>query len=142
MIYHLIQSGLGTPGSRHSAYLALAGGLLRWPGHPGEVHPVWEHFLPHVIDRLCELTEDDQHRSGETVSSTVARIRSGQPVQGFTSLRTILDPGNPDVEYHLRQVREYARELEELQGYERESETPDDWDHTTASPDYSRDEAG
>lgn len=144
MMYHLIQAGIGTEGIRHQAYLALAGGLLRWSGHPNQPHEVWEHFLPQTIDWLCQLTDDDQSRSRECVDSTITAIREGKNVQGFPTLRQLL---GDDQEPHLRRVIEISRQLELLQGYEwAPDESPDpkaqvsDWVAETL--DYSSDETG
>lgn len=130
MMYHLIEAGIGHEGSRHSAYLALAGGLLRWPGHPGQPHTVWEHFLPQTIDWLCELTDDDQRRSREVVTSTLEAIRAGKNVQGFPTLREVL---GEDADPHIKRVIEISRQLELLQGYEW---TPEESSGQTSDPDW------
>ncbi len=144
MMYHLICAGIGTEGIRHQAYLALAGGLLRWSGHPGQPHEVWEHFLPQTIDWLCQLTEDDQARSREVVDSTIAAIQAGKNVQGFPTLRQLL---GEEQDPHIKRVIEVSRQLELLQGYEwTPEENPDpssgDSDWVAETMDYSSSESG
>lgn len=116
-LYHLIEAGIGEEGVRHAAYLALAGGLLRWSGHPNAVHPVWDHFIEFTLNALRDLTEDREDRAAEVVSSTRDRLLAGKEVQGFTTLRELLDD-----DYHVTEAQKAFRALELLQGYEYERE--------------------
>lgn len=88
-------------GSRHEAYLALAGGLLRY----GEtVHPFWEKNLPLLIQVIAAVTHDEDGAStriGEVVPTTIRRLReeregSGAYVIGFGKLAEII--GNEHAE--------------------------------------------
>lgn len=101
-------------GSRHDAYLALAGGLLRF----GEsVHPYWERNLPVLIEALAEVTHDDDDgrtRVAETMATTLTRIREGDQAVGFPRLGEIIGVD------HAEAARRMAREVETLSGF-----TPD-----------------
>lgn len=112
--------GLGTvlidswpqQGSRHEAYLALAGGLLRRPD--GGIHPYWERNLPILIHALASATLDDDgpdSRESETMNSTLSRIRTGELVVGFGKLSELLG------EETVKQVRVLIREVESAAGY-------------------------
>lgn len=99
-------------GSRHEAYLALAGGTLR--NTDGGVHPYWERNLPVLISALAEATNDDDgadSRVSEVMHTTLKRIRSGELVQGFGKLGEIL---GTDV---VKQARVLLRETESAAGY-------------------------
>lgn len=98
-------------GSRHDAYLALAGGLLRFGD---DVHPFWEQNLPVLIDALAQVTNDDDAstRVSETMGSTLKKLRAGDKVQGFPSLAEII--GND----HAEAARRAAREVEQLAGFD------------------------
>lgn len=115
--------GLGTvlidrwpeEGSRHEAYLALAGGLLRY----GQgVHPYWERNLPILIGALADATNDDdgpETRVAETMDTTLRRLRAGQEATGFGALTEMIG------EEHVRQIRLMAREVESLAGFQAEA---------------------
>src|SRR5699024_3665541 len=96
-------------GSRHQAYLALAGGLLRYGD---EVHPFWgeqAHAAEQLIRALADATRDEEGadaRGKESVLSTIRLIREGKPVQGFPSLAELI--GEP----HVDQVRLLRAEVE------------------------------
>lgn len=86
-------------GSRHSAYLALAGGLLR----VGDgIHTYWERNAPALIGAIADATFDDdgpEQRVTEVMESTLRRIREGKPVAGFGKLGEII---GEDVVKHVR----------------------------------------
>lgn len=102
-------------GSRHDAYLALAGGLLRF----GEsVHPYWERNLSVLISALADVTNDDdgpEVRVSESVNTTLERLRAGEKAVGFPRLAEIIGTD------HAEQARRLAREVEQLAGHKPES---------------------
>lgn len=113
--------GLGTvlidswpaQGTRHDAYLALAGGLLRWGD--GGVHPYWERNAAVLIRALALGTHDDdgpEMRERETIGSTLKRLRAGKPAHGFPRLAELI--GDPAVQ----QVRRMIDEVESLAGFQ------------------------
>lgn len=97
-------------GGRHEAYLALAGGLLR----VGDgVHPYWERNAEVIIGAIADATLDDEGPEGrieEVLDSTLTRLRSGKPVQGFGKLGEIIG------EAAVRQARVILDEIESLAG--------------------------
>lgn len=114
-------------GGRHDAYLALAGGLLRYGGVDGEtgaVHPLWESQLPNLIRILAEYTDDEdgpEARVHEVFESTTKALRAGRLVQGFPTLGRIL--GGPTADLVLG----YAKDIESLLGFAaRASRKPSD----------------
>ena len=98
-------------GGRHDAYLALAGGLLRY----GEgVHPFWEGNLEPLIEGLAEATGDEDGASlrvSESVETTVRRLREGKKVHGFPRLGELIGVD------HAEAARRMAREVESLAGF-------------------------
>jgi len=73
-------------GSRHEAYLALVGGLLR--GHPDDDRLV--ALVEKIVQALVYLTKDEEHpvRVKQSVPSTRKKLRAGdQQVTGWTTLR-------------------------------------------------------
>lgn len=100
-------------GGRHEAYLALAGGLLRF-GHEG-VHPYWERNLPVLIEALADVTHDEDGsaaRVKEVMGSTLARLRKPEgKATGFPKLAGIIGID------HAEQVRRWARDVEALAGF-------------------------
>ena len=99
-------------GSRHEAYLALAGGLLRW-GHEG-VHPFWERNLPVLIGALADVTHDDdggKARVKEVMGTTVTRLREGGMAVGFPRLAELVGAD------HAETARRFARDVEALAGF-------------------------
>jgi len=102
-------------GGRHEAYLALAGGLLRFGTSDSmSVHPLWESALPNLIRALAEATNDEdgpETRSSEVMGSTMERLRLGKNVQGFPTLAKIIGQEHSDL------VRTYAREIESILGH-------------------------
>lgn len=102
-----------TRGSRHEAYLALAGGLLR---SPVGVHPFWERNLPALISALAEATLDDDGpdvRVREVMGTTLARLRAAdRNTTGLPRLGEIIG------EEHVRRIRELIAEIEQAAGYQ------------------------
>lgn len=105
----LVNSWAGE-GSRHEAYLALAGGLLR----VGDgVHPYWERNAGVVIGAIADATGDDEGADGrvrEVMGTTLRRLREGKTVAGFGKLGGIL---GEDV---VRQARVILSEVESAAG--------------------------
>lgn len=98
-------------GGRHDAYLALAGGLLRF----GEgVHPYWERNLPVLISALSHATNDEdgpEQRVSEVMGTTLKRLREGMKVQGFPTLAESIGAD------HAEMARRMAKEVESLAGF-------------------------
>lgn len=107
-------------GSRHDAYLALAGGLL-WYGDQ-TVHPFWERNIATLITGLCDATNDDagpDERYKETVESTIAKIRAGNPVGGMGKLSEMI---GADTVKHARLL---IAEVESAAGFQSRTATMD-----------------
>lgn len=106
----LLVSGWASEGSRHEAYLALAGGLLR----VGDgVHPYWERNAGVVIGAIADATGDEdgaRTRISEVMGTTLRRLREGKTVAGFGKLANIL---GEDV---VRQARVVLSEIESAAG--------------------------
>lgn len=99
-------------GSRHDAYLALAGGLLR---HGSSVHPWWRRNLGPLIEYLAEQTHDDSDsRIAEVYDTTIKRLESGLKVQGFPTLAGIVGEDSVDM------IRRLANDLAFLGGFRAE----------------------
>ena len=99
-------------GGRHEAYLALAGGLLRF-GYQG-VHPYWERNLPVVISALADVTHDDdgaETRVAQVMDSTLKRLREDGIATGFGKLAEIIGVD------HAEMVRRRAGDIESLAGF-------------------------
>lgn len=99
-------------GGRHEAYLALAGGLLRY-GDQG-VHPYWERNLPVLIEAIADATRDEDGsaaRVAEVMGTTTSRLREGRQAIGFPRLGELI--GNDEAEL----VRRWARDVEALSGF-------------------------
>lgn len=99
-------------GSRHDAYLALAGGLLR--AGDGLVHPFWERNAAVVIRALATATNDDDgpdSREHETMDSTLKGLRDGKPVWGFPKLAEIIG------DEYVKMTRTLVAEVESLAGF-------------------------
>jgi hypothetical protein len=101
-------------GSRHDAYLALAGGLMRY----GEdVHPWWERNAPQLIRILAQATGDEDGpdaREAETIRTTLSRLRGeklSQSATGWPRLGEIIG------EEHAELARRLAFEIETLSGF-------------------------
>lgn len=80
-----------TEGSRHEAYLALAGGLLR--DGDASVHPFWERNASVLIRALADATLDEDGpdaREQESIKSTIDNLNAGKQVTGFGKLGEIL----------------------------------------------------
>ena len=104
----LLVDSWATEGSRHEAFLALAGGLLR----VGDgVHPYWERNAHVIIAAISDATNDNaDERISETVETTLKRLRSGQPVAGFGKLSEIVG------EETVKQARVILGEIESAAG--------------------------
>lgn len=102
-------------GSRHEAYLALAGGLLSY-GDMG-VHPFWgdtANAAEQLIRALAEATLDDDGpdaRVAESIHTTMKAIRAGHKVVGLGTLVDIIG------EDHVKQVRLLIAEVEQAAGF-------------------------
>ena len=99
-------------GGRHDAYLALAGGLLRFG--KDRVHPYWERNLPLVIENLADVTHDKDGpttRVIEVMKTTIKRLLEGRPAAGFGKLADIIGTD------HAELTRRLAREIEDLAGW-------------------------
>lgn len=98
-------------GSRHEAYLALAGGLLR---HGDGVHPYWERNLPVLITALADATHDEdgpEARVAEVMGTTIERLNIDGKAVGFPRLSELLGVD------HAEQARRMAKEVEALSGF-------------------------
>jgi hypothetical protein len=107
----VLLDGWPKSGGRHDAYLALAGGLLRFGDG---VHPFWEKFLPVVIDALADATHDDdggESRIAETMGTTLTKLREGGKATGFPRLAEMIGAE------HAEMVRRMAKEVESLSGF-------------------------
>lgn len=108
----VLLDGWPTQGSRHEAYLALAGGLL-WYGDR-EVHPFWEKNVGVIIEALAEATMDEDgadSRKAEVLRTTIQKIRDGRQTQGFGKLAEIIG------DKHVKQARILIAEVESAAGY-------------------------
>jgi hypothetical protein len=79
-------------GTRHEAYLALAGGLLRYGD---DVHPFWgdRGNAAVLIGALAEATLDEDGpdmRVSESIGTTIKALKAGKPAIGFGKLAEIL----------------------------------------------------
>ena len=93
-------------GGRHDAYVALAGGLLRY-GESATVHPFWEKNAGLVIRTLAIATHDEEgpgKREAEAIRSTARRLREGGEAVGFTRLAEYI--GEESVQIAERLVRD------------------------------------
>ena len=94
------------PGQRHDAYVALAGGLLRY-GDSQTVHPFWERNSGLVIRTLALATHDEdgaEQREREAIYTTKRRLREGGEATGFTRLAEYI--GEESVQIVERLVRD------------------------------------
>ena len=94
------------PGQRHDAYVALAGGLLRY-GDSQAVHPFWERNAGLVIRTLAMATHDEdgaEQREREAIYTTKRRLREGGEATGFTRLAEYI--GEESVQIVERLVRD------------------------------------
>lgn len=94
------------PGQRHDAYVALAGGLLRY-GDSQTVHPFWERNAGLVIRTLALATHDEdgaEQRGREAIYTTKRRLREGGEATGFTRLAEYI--GEESVQIVERLVRD------------------------------------
>jgi hypothetical protein len=98
-------------GSRHEAYLALAGGLL-WYGKDA-VHPFWERNIHILIEGLADATHDRDGadtRVKEVVPSTIKRLREGDRTYGWNRLGQMIGPD------HAASAQRIAKEIASLFG--------------------------
>lgn len=98
-------------GSRHEAYLALAGGLLRYGDG---VHPYWERNLPVLIGAIADATHDDdgaETRIRTVMGTTLDRLRQGREATGFNRLGEMIGLE------HMEAVRRMAKEVESRSGF-------------------------
>lgn len=94
------------PGQRHDAYVALAGGLLRY-GDSQTVHPFWERNAGLVIRTLAQATHDEdgaEQREREAIYTTKRRLREGGEATGFSRLAEYI--GEESVQIVERLVRD------------------------------------
>jgi hypothetical protein len=105
-------------GGRHEAFLALAGGLLRF-GHHG-IHPFWERNLPVLIDAIVGATGDEDGadaRVKEVMGTTLEKLRAGEPAVGLPRLAEIIGAENAEL------ARRYARDVESAAGFSADTAT-------------------
>lgn len=101
------------PGQRHDAYVALAGGLLRY-GDSQTVHPFWERNAGLVIRTLALATHDEdgaEQREREAIYTTKRRLREGGEATGFTRLAEYLG------EESVKIVERIVRDAEAVAGF-------------------------
>ena len=101
------------PGQRHDAYVALAGGLLRY-GDSQTVHPFWERNAGLVIRTLAQATHDEdgaEQREREAIYTTKRRLREGGEATGFTRLAEYIG------EESVKVVERIVRDAEAVAGF-------------------------
>lgn len=101
------------PGQRHDAYVALAGGLLRY-GDSQTVHPFWERNAGLVIRTLALATHDEdgaEQREREAIYTTKRRLREGGEATGFTRLAEYIG------EESVQIVERLTRDAEAVAGF-------------------------
>jgi hypothetical protein len=101
-----------TAGTRHEAYLSLAGALMRQAD--GVVHPFWGQYASLIVRALADASNDDDGadaRETETIPSTIKNIRDGKQIWGFPHLASII--GNDQVSAAMTLVAE----IEQLAGF-------------------------
>lgn len=107
----VLLDGWPSRGGRHDAYLALAGGLLRYGDG---VHEYWEKNAAVLISVLAEVTNDDdgpEARVAETIEPTLKRLRQGRAAQGWPALAEIIGSA------HVEQARRLVADIEQASGY-------------------------
>ena len=95
------------------AYVALAGGLLRY-GDSQTVHPFWERNAGLVIRTLAQATHDEdgaEQREREAIYSTKRRLREGGEATGFTRLAEYIG------EESVKIVERLVRDAEAVAGF-------------------------
>lgn len=101
-------------GSRHEAYLALAGALLRYGDG---LHPYWSRpgNIPVLITALAEATHDEdgaETRVKEVMDTTIKRLRAGDRATGWPRLAEFIGTD------HAEKVRRMAlHDVESLAGF-------------------------
>lgn len=118
-----------TQGGRHDAYLALAGGLLRYG--EGEPHPYWKNNAGVLIRALADATLDEdggEAREAEVIGTTVRRISQGSNVAGFGKLAEML--GDAEVS----QIRHLVAEVESLAGFQSRASAQIDPNEAPSAP--------
>jgi hypothetical protein len=103
--------GWPAPGSRHEAYLALAGALMRQAD--GVVHQFWAKNAEVLIQALADATNDDdaKTRVDEAIPSTIQGIRDGKMIWGWPKLAELI--GDDQV----TNAKILAAEVEALAGF-------------------------
>lgn len=101
------------PGQRHDAYVALAGGLLRY-GDSQTVHPFWERNAGLVIRTLAMASHDEdgaEQREREAIYTTKRRLREGGEATGFARLAEYIG------EESVKIVERIVRDAEAVAGF-------------------------
>jgi hypothetical protein len=121
-------------GSRHDAHLALAGALLaEGYGDNRRVSPVWKPYMAAIIDAIRDLTHDREDRAAEVIESTIRKIQSGKPVQGWPTLAEMVGTTVAD------RAREFVKQIERDHGHERPASSPDGLDALLSGGDEPED---
>lgn len=110
----LLAKAWPSSGSRHDAYLALAGGLLR----DGDgVSDFWEVNAPELIKAVAAGSGDEEvgQRVGEVVPSTARRLGEGKTVYGWPTLEDLLGEDGDRV---VTRAQNWKRDIEKLRGVE------------------------
>lgn len=118
-------------GTRHDAYLALAGGLLR---HGDTVHPYWggRNNARIVIEAVATAMFDEEGpevRAREALGSTARRLQEGGRAVGFGRLAEIIGDD------YVQQARRLIAEVEFLAGVKEETPAPRTSPLPVADPD-------
>lgn len=101
-------------GSRHQAFLALAGALLSEGfGDTRRVSPVWTKYLEAIFRGIEVTTGDRADRYRETAETTIRAIQGGKPVQGWPTLAEYLPPKV------VERARDFMFRVEEADGHTR-----------------------
>lgn len=106
-------------GSRHDAYLALAGGMLRFGDE--SAHPFWSQVIDQFIRAIAEATHDKDGASArisEVVPTTIAKLKVGGKVQGWPKLAEIIG------DEHVARARKRVEEIERLVGWQEHMDLP------------------
>lgn len=112
-------------GSRHQAYLALAGTLMRLGDG---VHPFWDKNIHVLLSALAVATHDEdgpEARISETIPSTRRKLLAGDKVAGLPTLAELLGDDTADA------VKRLADEIESIA---RGKATPADPAESSPSP--------
>lgn len=111
-------------GSRHDAYLALVGGLLRF-GKSHDVHPFWSQVVDQFVRAIAEATHDKDgaaERIKESIPTTAAKLRVGGKVHGWPRLAEIIG------DEHVAKARKIVEEIERIVDWQSHlADLPDDF---------------